>query len=251
MTKDKVYFASDFHLGVPNKEYSNEREKAICAWLDMAAKDASDIYLLGDLFDFWYEYGKTIPKGFVRFQGKLAEVADSGVNVHIFTGNHDMWMFNYFEEEIGAKMYRGNLVAQIHGQKVFVGHGDGLGPGDHGYKFIKWVFANPVCIFLFRWIHPDIGIAIANFWSRKSRNANLPKDEIYKGDDAEFLNQFCLDHIKKEHIDLFVFGHRHLVLDLKIGEHSRYVNLGAWFKEPHYLVVDSEGAELKKWSLKS
>ena len=251
MTRDKVYFASDFHLGVPNKEYSSKREKAICAWLDMASKDASDIYLVGDLFDFWYEYGKTIPKGFVRFQGKLAEVADSGVNIHIFTGNHDMWMFNYFKEEIGAKMHRGNRVEQIHGQKVFVGHGDGLGPGDHGYKFIKWVFANPVCIFLFKWIHPDIGIAIANFWSRKSRNANLPKDEIYKGDDAEFLNQFCQEHIKKEHIDLFIFGHRHLVLDLKIGDRSRYVNLGAWFKEPHYLVIDSSGAELKKWPLKN
>lgn len=249
MTRNKVYFASDFHLGVPNKEYSDAREKAICRWLDMAANDASDIYLNGDLFDFWYEYGSAVPKGFVRFQGKLAEVADSGVNIHVLTGNHDMWMFNYFEEELGVKMYREPQILNIHNTKVFLGHGDGLGPGDHGYKLIKKVFSNPLCIFLFRWIHPDIGISIANFWSRKSRNSNLPKDEIYKGDEHEYLVQFCNDYLKKEKVDLFVFGHRHLVLDMKVGTDSRYVNTGAWFKDPHYLVIDQEGAHLKSWEL--
>ncbi|MFT4525051.1 MAG: UDP-2,3-diacylglucosamine hydrolase [Granulosicoccus sp.] len=249
MIRNKVYFASDFHLGVPNKEYSDKREKAICKWLDMAAQDASDIYLHGDLFDFWYEYGSAVPKGFVRFQGKLAEVADSGINIHVFTGNHDMWMFNYFEEELGVKMYRKPISFNIHNLKVFIGHGDGLGPGDHRYKLIKKVFSNPLCIFLFRWIHPDIGISIANFWSRRSRNSNLPKDEIYRGDENEYLVQFCNDHLKNEKIDLFIFGHRHLVLDMKIGNDSRYVNTGAWFKDPHYLVIDESGANLKEWEL--
>ena len=249
MIRDKVYIASDFHLGVPDKEYSQQREKSICLWLDTVAKDATDIYLLGDLFDFWYEYRKTVPKGFIRFQGKLAEVVDKGVNVHVFTGNHDMWMFTYFEEELGVKMHRGNKIEEIHGQKVFMSHGDGLGPGDIGYKIIKAIFANPICIFLFKWIHPDIGIGLANFWSRKSRKAKLPQDEAYKGDDAEYLVQFCNGHIKKEAIDLFVFGHRHLVIDMPIGEDSRYVNTGAWFKDPHYLKIDSNGADLQKWSL--
>jgi UDP-2,3-diacylglucosamine hydrolase len=249
MIKNKVYFASDFHLGVPNKEHSDKREQAVCRWLDMAAKDASDIYFVGDVFDFWYEYETTVPKGFIRFQGKLAELSDKGINIHLFTGNHDMWMFNYFEEELGVKMYREPIKIEIHGIKIFMGHGDGLGPGDYGYKLIKKVFSNPLCVFLFKWIHPDIGIGIANYWSRRSRNANLPKDEVYQGDAHEYLVQFCNDHIKQEETDLFIFGHRHLVLDMQIGANSRYVNTGAWFKNPHYLVIDQEGAHLKDWSL--
>jgi UDP-2,3-diacylglucosamine hydrolase len=130
-------------------------------------------------------------------------------------------------------------------------HGDGLGPGDYSYKLIKKVFSNPLCIFLFKWIHPDIGIGIANYWSKRSRNANLPKDEIYEGDANEYLVQFCNDHIKHEETDLFIFGHRHLVLDMQIGANSRYVNTGAWFKNPHYLVIDQEGAHLKDWTLEN
>jgi UDP-2,3-diacylglucosamine hydrolase len=247
MAGTKVYFASDFHLGVPNKELSDKRERSICRWLEKISIDASDVYLVGDIFDFWYEYGKAVPKGFVRFQGKLAELADKGINIHIFIGNHDMWMFNYFEEELGVKMHREPAELNIHGKKLFIGHGDGLGPGDHGYKFIKKVFSNPLCIWLFRWIHPDIGISIANFWSRKSRSVNLPKDEKYNGDEKEYLVQFCNEYIKKEPVDLFVFGHRHLVLDMPIGENSRYINLGAWFKDPHYLMIDEAGVHFQEW----
>ena len=143
-------------------------------------------------------------------------------------------------------MYRQPLVKEIHGTRICMGHGDGLGPGDRGYKLIKKVFSNPLCIFLFKWIHPDIGIALANFWSRKSRNSNLPKDDIYKGDENEYLVQFCNEHLKNEKIDLFVFGHRHLVIDMKVGNNSRYVNTGAWFNDPHFLVIDEEGAHLKR-----
>lgn len=236
----KIYFASDFHLGVPDQEKSRERERTLVKWLDQIAKDASEVYLVGDLFDFWYEYETVVPKGFVRFQAKLAELCDNGIQVHIFTGNHDMWMFRYFEKELGVKMHRKPITKEWNSKKFFIGHGDGLGPGDHGYKFIKKVFSSPLSIWLFKWMHPDIGVKLANFWSGRSRKANLASDEVYKGDDNEWLLQFCRSTLQTEHFDYFIFGHRHLVLDRVVGENSRYINLGAWFKDPHYAVWNGE-----------
>lgn len=242
----KIYFASDFHLGVPQGAASKERERLVVKWLDTIAADAAEVYLVGDLFDFWFEYGTAVPKGFVRFQAKIAELCDRGIPVHIFTGNHDMWMFRYFEEELGATMHRAPIVREWNGKRFLIGHGDGLGPGDHGYKFIKRVFANPVCIWLFGWLHPDIGQRLAAFWSGRSRAVNAPLDEVFQGEDKEFLVQYCLQTLKKEHFDHFIFGHRHLALDLKVGERSRYINLGAWFKDPHYAVWDGEQLALLK-----
>lgn len=235
-----IYFASDFHLGVPNNEVSRAREKLLISWLDSIAEKAEEIYLVGDVFDFWYEYGTVIPKGFVRFQAKLAELCDKGIQVHLFIGNHDMWMFNYFEEELGVKMHRQPITRQWNGKKFFIGHGDGLGPGDHGYKFIKKVFANPLSIWLFKWLHPDIGVGLANFWSGRSRNANMADDEIYHGDENEWLLQFCRTTLKEEHFDYFIFGHRHMVLDKPVDQNARYINLGAWFKDPHFAVWNGE-----------
>lgn len=244
-TGQNIYFASDFHLGVPDKASSREREKLLISWLDHISTDAKEIYLVGDVFDFWYEYGTVIPKGFVRFQAKLAALCDAGIQVHIFIGNHDMWMFKYFEEELGVQMHRGPIFREWSGKKFFIAHGDGLGPGDHAYKLIKKVFANPVCIWLFKWLHPDIGVRLANFWSGRSREANLATDEDYLGDDKEWLLQFCDSKLKEEHFDFFIFGHRHLVLDKPVGENSRYINLGAWFKDPHYAVWNGENLTLK------
>jgi UDP-2,3-diacylglucosamine hydrolase len=236
--RTNIYFASDFHLGVPNKEKSREREHLLVKWLDSISQDAAEVYLVGDLFDFWYEYKTVIPKGFVRFQAKLAELCDMGIQVHLFTGNHDMWMFNYFEEELGVKMHRGPITREWNGKKFMIGHGDGLGPGDHGYKFIKKVFSNPISIWLFKWLHPDIGVGLANFWSGRSRDANLASDEVYKGDENEWLLQYCKSVLETEHFDYFIFGHRHLVLDRVLSSNSRYINLGHWFKEPHFAVWD-------------
>ena len=241
-----IYFASDFHLGVPNREVSRERELLLISWLDSIADRAEEIYLVGDLFDFWYEYRTVIPKGFVRFQAKVAELCDRGIQVHVFIGNHDMWMFDYFEEELGVKMHREPTVREWNKKKFFIGHGDGLGPGDRGYKFIKKVFANPICIWLFKWLHPDIGVRLANFWSGRSREANLEADEEYLGDDNEWLLQFAKATLEKEHFDYFIFGHRHLVLDKKVADNSRYINLGAWFKDPHFAVWDGENLSLQK-----
>lgn len=241
-----IYFASDFHLGVPDEVTSRERERLLISWLDSIADNASEIYLVGDVFDFWYEYGTVVPKGFVRFQAKLAELCDRGIQIHLFIGNHDMWMFDYFEQELGVKMHRQPITRTWNGKKFFIGHGDGLGPGDHGYKLIKKVFANPLSIWLFRWLHPDIGVRLANFWSGRSREANLETDEEYLGDQNEWLVQFCHTTLKEEHYDYFIFGHRHLVLDRPIGSNSRYINLGAWFKDPHFAVWDGEELKLER-----
>ncbi len=241
----KIYFASDFHLGVPNKKKSREREKRIVDWLDNISKDAAEIYLLGDLFDFWYEYKTVVPKGFVRFQAKLAELCDKGIEIHLFTGNHDMWIFQYFEDELGVQIHHDPVVKNWNGKKFLLGHGDGLGPGDHKYKFIKMVFANPFCIWLFGWLHPDIGVGLANFWSGRSRKANGPKDEIYAGDENERLLQYCKSKLKNEHFDYFIFGHRHLVLDKKVGANARYINLGDWFKKSNFGVFDGQHFRLE------
>lgn len=244
---NRIYFASDYHLGVPDAKSSLEREKRIVRWLDMVKGDAKEIWLLGDLFDFWFEYKTVVPRGFVRFLGKLAELSDSGIDIHIFTGNHDMWIFDYVPNEIGATLYRKPITREYNGKKFYIGHGDGLGPGDHGYKFIKKVFANKFCQWLFKWIHPDIGIGIANFFSGKSRIANDEYDKIYLGDDKEWLAIYAKEILQKEHFDYFIFGHRHLPIDIKIGKNSRYLNLGEWIKYNTYAYFDGNDLIMKSF----
>lgn len=241
----KIYFASDFHLGVPTHEVSIAREKRIVKWLDEIKNDAEEIYLMGDLFDFWFEYKYTVPKGFVRLLGKMAELVDSGIPITLFTGNHDMWMFDYLPKELGVTIYRDPITRTYNGKKFYLGHGDGLGPGDHGYKFIKRVFANPACQWLFERLHPNFALRIANFWSHKSRISNAPKDEHFKGEDDEWLVSYSKDVLKKEHFDYFIFGHRHLPLDIKLNENSRYVNLGEWVNYNTFGVFDGTNLELK------
>lgn len=245
--KGKIYFASDLHLGIPNRAKSLEREKLFINWLDHVSKDASTIFLVGDLFDFWFEYKTVVPRGYVRLLGKLAELQDKGIELIAFTGNHDMWQFGYLEEEIGLKLYRDPHTWTWNGKKFLIGHGDGLGPGDHGYKFLKKVFRNRICQELFGFLHPNIGMGIANFFSRRSRLANGIVDETYLGPDKEWLAIYCNEVIQKEHFDYFVFGHRHLPLDLPIGENSRYINLGDWMQHFTYAVFDGNTLELKKW----
>jgi UDP-2,3-diacylglucosamine hydrolase len=223
----KIYFASDFHLGIPNHEKSLSREKLIVKWLDEVKLDAQEIYLIGDLFDFWFEYKYTVPKGFVRLLGKIAEIVDSGIPVTLFTGNHDMWMFDYLPTELGVTIHRKAIIREYNGKKFFIGHGDGLGPGDRGYKFIKKVFANPIC------------------QSRKSRLANGPKDEKFMGDENEWLVVYSKEKLKTQHFDYFVFGHRHLPLDIQLNNNSRYINLGEWINYNTYAVFDGEKLELK------
>lgn len=242
----KVYFASDFHLGVPNLEDSHRREKLIVKWLDEIKGDCTALYLMGDLFDFWYEYNDVAPKGSVRFLGKIAEFTDAGIPVHLFTGNHDMWMFGYLESELGVQMHRENQIIELNGKTLFLGHGDGIGPGDHGYKFIKAVFANKICQWFFTRIHPNLGFAVANFWSGKSRVDT--RKLTFFGEDKENQIIFAKEQLQKTHFDYFIFGHRHIPNDIALSETSRYINLGDWIINNTYAVFDGERMELKKYT---
>mgnify|MGYP001406248851 CR=1 FL=1 len=240
-----IYFASDFHLGAPNEAESRKREDLIVQWLDEIKNKAKEIYLVGDIFDFWFEYKRAIPKGFVRIQGKIAELSDSGIPIHFFTGNHDMWMFDYFEKELGVKINREPITIEAQGKKIVIGHGDGLGPGDKGYKFIKRVFSNKFFQWCFARLHPNFGIAVANFSSQKSRAATGSSDEKFLGEENEWLVHYAKERNQKEHIDLFIFGHRHLPLNIQLDSSSQYYNLGDWIKYKTYGVLEEGEFSLK------
>lgn len=250
--KNKIYFASDFHLGAPNAEESLKREKLIVKWLDEIKNDAKEIYLVGDVFDFWFEYKSAIPKGFVRLQGKIAELTDSGIPIYFFTGNHDMWIFDYLPQELGITLFKEPITRTYNDKTFLIGHGDGLGPGDNTYKMLKTIFASKICQWLFARVHPNLGIGIANAWSKKSRKSNITYDEIFHGEEKEHLVLYCKDYIKKDPtIDYFIFGHRHLPLEIKIGEKAKYINLGEWIKYNSYAVFDGEKVELKEYTAKT
>jgi UDP-2,3-diacylglucosamine hydrolase len=238
----KVYFLSDFHLGVPDHASSLVREKKIVAFLDRAKADAATIFIVGDLFDFWFEYRKVVPKGFVRILGKLT---DSGIPVHFFVGNHDMWMSGYFEKELNIPVYHEPRVFEFNGKKLLVGHGDGLGPGDHGYKTIKKLFRNPLSKFLFGLIPPFFGISLAEYFSKSSRASTGERDEKFLGEENEWLILYCREKLKEHAYDYFVFGHRHLPIDFQLNEKSRYINLGDWIKYDSYAVLDGTALHLK------
>ena len=243
----KIYFASDNHLGAPTTEASFPREKKFVAWLDEIKQDAAAIFLLGDLFDFWFEYKTVVPKGFTRTLGKLAEISDSGIPIHYFVGNHDLWMNGYFEEELNIPVYHKPEEFKFNDKTFFIGHGDGLGPGDKGYKRMKKVFTNPFFKWVFKWAHPDIGMRIAQYFSVKNKLISGDDDAKFLGEDQEWLAQYCKRKLEDKHRDYFVFGHRHLPLKIKLNERSTYVNLGDWVQYYTYGVFDGEQMELKEY----
>jgi UDP-2,3-diacylglucosamine hydrolase len=239
-----IYFASDFHLGIPNHSESLLREKKIVRWLDHVGKDASQIYLLGDIFDFWFEYKHVVPKGYVRLLGKLAELTDKGIEITAFKGNHDMWMFGYFEKELNIPVISEALKFESGGKSFFLHHGDGLGSRDLGYKLIKKIFRNPISIWIFGKLPPRWGIGLANYLSSKSRLANSAKDEIYD-ESSEWLLQYCRETVQVTPYDYMIFGHRHLPLDIKINDTARYINLGEWVHHFTYAVFNGDELALK------
>jgi UDP-2,3-diacylglucosamine hydrolase len=246
----KVYFASDFHLGAPNHDRSLKREKVIVKWLDEIKYDAEVIFLVGDLFDFWFEYKRVIPKGFVRFFGKLAELTDSGIEVVVFTGNHDMWMTNYLTQEMNIPIRREPQEYTFNGKSFFVAHGDGLGPGDYGYKFLKRVFESKFCRFLFgRVLHANLGLLLGNSWASHSwtKHEKTGDNYTFESMDKEILYHFCKEMEQKTHHDYYVFGHRHFMFDESINADSRYINLGDWIVYFSYGVFDGKSFELKKY----
>jgi len=255
----KIYFASDFHLGIPDRKQSLERERKLVRWLEMARQDATEIYLMGDLFDFWFEYRHAVPKGYSRLLGKLADITDHGsrftyhgIPVHLFRGNHDMWAFSYLQEETGIQLHREPEFRTFNGKNFYLAHGDGLGPGDHGYKFIKKVFANPVNQWLFRMIHPDLGISMALFWSRKSRSAALQKEKKEEERNLRLINERIAFHSKEmvmQHPDLdyLIYGHYHYPVETQISGKAVQLVLGDWLTHFTYAVFDGETLSLKEF----
>jgi UDP-2,3-diacylglucosamine hydrolase len=244
-TSKKIYFLSDFHLGAPDAASSLIREKRICRFLDSIKAEASTIFIVGDLFDFWFEYSTVVPKGYVRILGKLAELTDNGIAIHFFVGNHDMWMKNYFQSELNIPVYFKPKTFVFNNRKFLIGHGDGLGPGDKGYKMMKKVFRYPPCQWLFGILPPYFGIGLANYFSRKSRAKTGAVDEVFLGEENEWLIIYSKEVLQKENFDYFVFGHRHLPIDLELTSKSRYINLGEWIKHNSYAVFDGETLTLQ------
>ncbi|MBR9861532.1 UDP-2,3-diacylglucosamine diphosphatase [bacterium] len=244
----KSYFASDFHLGSPDRATSLAREKRLVSWLDSIKEDVENLFLVGDVFDFWYEYKRAIPKHYSRFLGKLAELSDLGVNIIFFKGNHDMWTFGYLEEELGLKVISEEWIGKIGDKTFYIHHGDALGPGDRGYKFIRKVFRSKWATWLFHRLHPNFGIGLAQLLSGESRKKNLEKDAIEIPLEQEFQFQFAKKLLEEEPIDYFIFGHRHFPRNVPIGSQSRFVNLGDWIGHNTYAVYDGQTLDLKTYT---
>lgn len=244
----KIYFISDLHFGTPDATSSRVRELKFVQWMEEVSVDAAEVFIVGDLFDFWHEYGTVVPKGFVRVQAAIAKAVDAGIKVSLFTGNHDLWQNDYFEKELGVTLYREPIERTWNGKQFLIGHGDGLGPGDHGYKFMKKVFTNPLCQWLFKWLHPDLGMKLAGYFSYKSRYANgtIPM-ESFQGEDKEWLIQYCKRKLQSKAYHYFIFGHRHLPIDFKFNEDCRYINTGDWLSYYTYAVFDGTTLELKTY----
>ena len=245
LSKGKVYFASDLHLGIPDAVKSRERELRFIKWLDEIKQDAAALYIVGDLFDFWFEYKQVVPRGFVRVLGKLATMRDEGLPIYFFTGNHDQWMKNYFETELNIPVYHHEVRIELLGKKFLIAHGDGLGPGDNGYKLMKKIFNSRFSRWLFARLHPNFGIWLGKYWSRNNRLINGVDEENFLGEEKEWLIGYCREVLKTDDRDFFIFGHRHLALDYKLNDKSRYINLGDWISYNSYAVFDGSQLELK------
>ena len=247
--RKKIYFASDFHLGIPDYHQSLQREKMLVEWLDEVSRDAIEIFLMGDVFDFWFEYKTVVPKGYVRLLGKIAEMSEMGIHVHLFTGNHDIWAFNYLEKELNIQIHRKPEIRELLGKQFYLAHGDGLGPGDHGYKILKKVFSNRLNQWLFKWLHPDIGAAMALYFSRKSRLANVVREnrpDFVNSTEDLMLYKYAVEMIRKGlKVDFFIFGHIHTPTNIELENGSRLIILGDWLTNFTYAEFDGNLMDLK------
>ena len=249
MAKEKVYFAADLHLGSDVVEDPLTTERRFVRWLDTIRNEARAIYLLGDIFDFWFEYKKTVPRGFTRFLGKIAEMQDAGTEIHFFTGNHDVWMFDYFQQELGIKVHTRPLQTTINGKNFYLAHGDGLGDRSRSFHLIRSIFHNRVCQWLFARLPSRWGIGFAHSWSRHSREKDMACSIPYLGEEKEHLvfysKQYILEHPE---IDYLIFGHRHIMLDLLLNRKTRMLIVGDWMRYFSYAVFDGNELRLEQYN---
>jgi UDP-2,3-diacylglucosamine hydrolase len=241
----KIYFASDFHLGLPAGSVPVEREKKVVKWLNSVAGDAKEIYLLGDIFDFWWEYKLVVPKGFTRFFGAVSEITDSGIPVHFFTGNHDMWVGNYFSDECGMTIHTSPITAKFDGKRFHLAHGEGLGTKSTGYKLLLSIFRNKPLQVMYSALHPSIGVGIGHRWSLNSRLGKGISTE-FLGEEKEDLITYARTILENEKIDYFIFGHRHLAMKYNLLPETEIVFLGDWIKNGSYAEWDGKGLSFKK-----
>jgi len=246
----KVFFVSDHHFGLVGSESSLVREKHFVKWLDAVKTQAEAIFILGDMFDYWYEYKRAIPKGFVRVLGKLAALSDAGIPIYFFVGNHDMWMRDYLQKELGITVFFKPEIFTINKQSFLIGHGDGLGPGDKSYKQLKKLFSNKIAQWAFRWVHPDIGLKLVKYLSQKNKLLSGEYDSVFHGEANEWLYLYAKQYNRtQQYINFFVFGHRHLPLAMKLDETSTYYNTGDWLKYYSYLEFDGTTMMQKTYAL--
>lgn len=242
--KSKVLIFADFHLGIPNYPESLEREKKFIQFIN-AQSDIQEIIILGDLFDFWFEYQCVVPKGFFRILAKLAELKENGIEISVFSGNHDLWLKDYFPNYLNIPVYHEPLIKTWFGKKFFLAHGDGLGPKDYGFKIMKKCFKNPFLQFCFRWLHPDIGIPLAHFFSRKSRKSHQISDAIYHGNN-EWIYQYFLKKSKQlQEVQYFIFGHRHLPIIKHNDSQQTMIVLGDWIHHFSFIEITENSVELR------
>lgn len=244
--RGKIYFVSDVHLGAPALKNNRERETLFANWLDEIKEDVSELYLLGDIFDFWYEYKKVAPRGFTRILGRIADIADKGIPVHFFTGNHDLWVYDYLPEELGVIVHKEEFVTNILGKKFFLAHGDGLDKEDKGYIKLKKIFVDKTLQWLFSRLHPNFAFHIAHKWSASSRLSKMGTEKDFMVIN-EGLYKFAEIFVKNEFVDYFIFGHRHRMVDVSLTDKTRFVLLGDWIKNFSYGVFDGDKFELKKY----
>ena len=244
-----VYFISDFHFGLPNKQESDAREKRVVSFLKSIENEVTHLFLLGDIFDFWFEYKDVVPKDNIRFLGKLAELSDKGVQIYYILGNHDMWNFGYLKNELQLTQLTGIQDFIINGKKVRFGHGDGLDPKDKGYLLIKWIYGRKLNQRLFGMLPTRWAFAIARAVSLKSRNAHLEEDKIFQGEENEPIIAYCRKILQKEHFDFFLFGHRHYPIDFELENDSHYINVGDWQLHDSFVVMKNGECKLKNYEL--
>lgn len=245
--RSHIYFASDLHLGMHPGEDSLRREKYFVDWLEEIRKNASELWLLGDVFDYWFEYRKVVPRGFTRFLGKMAQLSDEGISIHIFTGNHDVWFFDYLPAEIGATIHRNIVIREWNNHRFLLGHGDGLIPADRGYRLLQGIFRNRTLQWLYSRIHPNGSMAFAQWWSRKSRQKK-GSYVSFLGAEKEHQVIYARNAIAEDpSIEYFVFGHRHVPYQIRIAENSHVVCLGDWISNFTYAVFDGEHFQMHRY----
>lgn len=243
----KTYFVSDAHLGSKALKDKFFNEKKLVRWMNEIQPDCEALYLLGDMIDFWFEYREAVPKGYARFFGKLAEFTDAGIPVYWFAGNHDIWLFDYVQKELGVQVVQGSLSISIKGKQFFLSHGDGLGDPSFMFRLLRGIFHSRACQRLFGWIHPDMGLTFGLNWAKHSRLKREDHPETYLGENQEYLIQFVKNEIREkgdQSADFYIFGHRHIVLDLQLSVKSRIVILGDWFQHFTFASFDGEHLEL-------